>query len=119
MPPSPAIFKKAMSQFASGVTVVTTRHGNVPIGITASSFSSLSLEPPLVMVAIHKKLFTHGVITDCGFFAINVLSANQLELGMRFAGQRPEIQDRFADLQTFTAATGSPILPGGMAWVDC
>ncbi len=119
MPPSPAIFKKAMSQFASGVTVVTTRHGNVPIGITASSFSSLSLEPPLVMVAIHKKLFTHGVITDCGFFAINVLSANQLDLGMRFAGQRPEIQERFADLQTFTAATGSPILPGCLAWVDC
>jgi len=53
-------FKRAMSQFASGVTIVTTRYNQMPLGITASSFSSLSLEPPLVMVSLNKKLFTNS-----------------------------------------------------------
>ncbi len=112
-------FKRAMSQFASGVTVVTTRHGETPIGVTASSFTSLSLEPPLVLVSLNKQLFTHKVIAETGVFAVNVLSAQQLEIGMRFAGLRPEITDRFAGLKTYTAVTGSPLLPDSLAWVDC
>lgn len=112
-------FKRAMSQFASGVTVVTTRYGETPIGVTASSFTSLSLEPPLVLVSLSKKLFTHKAIAETGVFAVNVLSAQQLEIGMRFAGLKPEITDRFADLKTFTAVTGCPLLPDSLAWVDC
>jgi hydroxymethylglutaryl-CoA lyase len=119
MPFTPDNFKRAMSQFASGVTVVTTKHGETPIGITASSFSSLSLDPPLVMVNLNKKLFTHNVIAESGFFAVNVLSARQLDLGMRFAGMKPEIKDRFAGLNVTTAATGAPLLPDSLAWVDC
>ncbi|MCP4139114.1 MAG: hydroxymethylglutaryl-CoA lyase [Chloroflexi bacterium] len=115
----PNNFKRAMSQFASGVTVVTTKHGDTPIGITASSFTSLSMDPPLVLVSLSKKLFTHNVIADSGIFAVNVLSARQLDLGMRFAGMMPEIKDRFAGLNTRTAATGSPLLPDSLAWVDC
>ncbi|NJN79649.1 MAG: hydroxymethylglutaryl-CoA lyase [Anaerolineales bacterium] len=71
------------------------------------------------MVSLDKKLFTHNVIAESGFFAVNVLSARQLELGMRFAGMKPEIKDRFAGLQTHTAVTGSPLLPDSLAWVDC
>lgn len=112
-------FKRAMGQFASGVTVVTTLHGRTPIGVTASSFTSLSLDPPLVLVSLNKRLFTHNVIAESGVFAVNVLAAHQLELGMRFAGMRPEITDRFAGLQTVTAVTGSPLLPDSLAWVDC
>lgn len=119
MPFDPSEFKRAMSQFASGVTVVTTRHGKTPIGVTASSFTSLSLEPPLVLVSLNKKLFTHNVIAESGVFAVNVLSAQQLEIGMRFAGLRPEITDRFAGLTTQTAVTGCPLLPDSLAWVDC
>lgn len=115
----PNDFKRAMSQFASGVTVVTTKHGDTPIGITASSFTSLSLDPPLVIVSLDKKLFTHNVIAESGFFAVNVLSARQWELGMRFAGMKPEIKDRFAGLKTKIAETGSPIFPESLAWVDC
>jgi len=115
----PNEFKRAMSQFASGVTVVTTKHGDTPIGITASSFTSLSLNPPLVLVSLDKKLFTHNVIAESGFFAVNVLSARQLELGMRFAGMKPEIKDRFAGLNIHTAETGAPLLPNSLAWVDC
>lgn len=119
MPFDSSEFKRAMSQFASGVTVVTTRHGQTPIGVTASSFTSLSLEPPLVLVSLNKKLFTHNVIAESGVFAVNVLSAQQLEIGMRFAGMRPEITDRFAGLTTQTAVTGCPLLPDSLAWVDC
>ena len=119
MPFDPNDFKQAMGQLASGVTVVTTKHGDTPIGITASSFTSLSLDPPLVLVSLSKKLFTHNVIAESGFFSVNVLGAHQLELGMRFAGMIPEIKDRFAGLDTKTAATGSPILPDSLAWVDC
>ena len=115
----PNDFKRAMAQFASGVTVVTTRHGDTPIGITASSFTSLSLNPPLVLVSLDKKLFTHNVIAESGVFAVNVLSARQWELGMRFAGLKPEIKDRFAGLKTTTAALGNPIFPESLAWVDC
>jgi len=115
----PNDFKRAMGQFASGVTVVTTKHGDTPIGITASSFTSLSLNPPLVLVSLDKKLFTHNVIADSGVFAVNVLSARQWELGMRFAGMKPEIKNRFAGLKTRTATTGSPIFPESLAWVDC
>jgi len=115
----PNDFKRAMGQFASGVTVVTTKHGDTPIGITASSFTSLSLNPPLVLVSLDKKLFTHNVIAESGFFAVNVLSSRQLELGMRFAGMKPEIKDRFAGLDIHTAETGAPLLPNSLAWVDC
>ena len=114
----PNDFKRAMGQFASGVTVVTTKHGDTPIGITASSFTSLSLNPPLVLVSLDKKLFTHNVIAESGFFAVNVLSARQLELGMRFAGMKPEIKDRFAGLDIHTSETGAPLLPNSLAWVD-
>jgi hydroxymethylglutaryl-CoA lyase len=112
-------FKRAMGQFASGVTVVTTKHGDAPIGITASSFTSLSVNPALVLVSLDKKLFTHNVIAESGFFAVNVLSARQLEIGMRFAGMKPEIKNRFEGLQTHTAVTGSPLLPDSLAWIDC
>jgi hydroxymethylglutaryl-CoA lyase len=115
----PNDFKRALAQFASGVTVVTTKHGTTPIGITASSFTSLSLDPPLVLVSLNKKLFTHNVIAESGFFAVNVLSARQLDLGMRFAGMKPEIKDRFAGLNIHTAVTGAPLLPDSLAWVDC
>ncbi len=112
-------FKKALSKFATGVTVVTTLYGGKPIGMTASSFSSLSLDPALVLVSLNKKLFTHKVILDSGVFAISVLGANQKELGMRFAGMIPGVEDRFAGVAVTTAVTGCPVLTDALAWLDC
>ena len=119
MPVDPQAFKQAMSQFASGVTVVTTVHEGKRYGITASSFSSLSLDPPLVLVCLARKTKAHGVVEKSGVFAVNVLAAQQLEYGMRFAGLLPGLQDRFEGVATTSAATGSPLLPGVMSWVDC
>jgi len=113
------IFKQAMSQYAAGVTVITTVYQDKPIGITATAFSSLSLDPPLVMVNLSKKLFTHQVVLESGVFAVNMLKSSQKKLGMRFAGMIPGVEDRFEGLDVKTAVTGSPILTASLAWVDC
>lgn len=112
-------FKEAMSRWASGVTVVTSVLDGKWKGTTASSFTSVSAEPPLVLICLAKKIYTREVLSQSGVFAVNILSDEQLEIGKLFAGMYPEIEDRFAGKECFTAETGSPIIPGVLAWVDC
>jgi flavin reductase (DIM6/NTAB) family NADH-FMN oxidoreductase RutF len=116
---TPALFKAVLSHWASGVTVITTLHNGTPIGVTASAFNSLSLDPPLILVCLAQKLFTHRVISEAGVFAVNILGVDQTAFGQRFAGLMPDIQDRFADLDPTTAVTGCPILPDVSGWLDC
>lgn len=113
----PTIFKGVMSRFASGVTIVTVQHNGQRHGLTASSFSSLSLNPPLVLVCVGKHAYSHGLIEHNRAFAVNILSQAQQAWGQRFAD--PKVQDRFAGIAYSEASTGSPILPGSLAWVDC
>ena len=115
----PTTFKDAMARFASGVTVITTRYDGESHGMTASSFCSVSLNPPLVLVSIAKHLRSHCFIEKSGIFAVNILGADQLDWGMRFAGLKPDIEDRFAGIEHKAAVTDSPILPGTLSWVDC
>jgi flavin reductase (DIM6/NTAB) family NADH-FMN oxidoreductase RutF len=115
----PKSFRETMAHWVSGVTVVTTLHDGKPVGITASSFSSVSLEPPRILVCVAKRLFTHRVIERSQVFAVNILSSEQQEWGMRFAGQVPELADRFEGIEHFAAQTGSPLLPGVLGWLDC
>jgi flavin reductase (DIM6/NTAB) family NADH-FMN oxidoreductase RutF len=115
----PFLYRETMAHWASGVTIVTSVHDGVRVGITASSFVSLSLEPPRILVSVAKRLYTHQVITASGIFAVNILKADHLEWGMRFAGMRPEMEDRFSDIDVATAHTGAPILPGVLGWLDC
>jgi flavin reductase (DIM6/NTAB) family NADH-FMN oxidoreductase RutF len=112
-------FKQALAQFASGVTVVTTQHAGERAGVTASSFTSLSLEPPLVLVCLAKGLSAYQLFAQSGVFAVNVLGVHQLELGQRFAGLLPDSEDRFDGLAYGTATTGSPLLPDSLCWLDC
>jgi flavin reductase (DIM6/NTAB) family NADH-FMN oxidoreductase RutF len=115
----PAIFKAVMSRFATGVTVVTSAYQDQRHGLTVSSFSSVSLNPPLVLVCIENSLYSRELIEKSGVFAVNILKADQRDWGMRFAGMIPGIEDRFADIDCKTAVTGSPILVDCLAWVDC
>ena len=115
----PQAFKDTLSHWASGVTVVTAQHGNERVGITASSFSSVSLTPPQILVCVVKKLYTHQVIEQSGCFGVHILQKEQLTWGMRFAGMIPELEDRFDGLQVETAVTGAPILVDALAWLDC
>ncbi|MGH2544833.1 MAG: flavin reductase family protein [Ardenticatenaceae bacterium] len=119
MPVDIMTFKKAMSQFATGCTIVTTTTASEPIGITVNAFCSVSLDPLLVMISIAKPLYTHSQIMASGVFAVNILSLEQMQLADLFAGRLPESGSRFEGLDCRTVVTGSPILPGCLSWVDC
>ncbi len=112
-------FKNAMAHWATGVTVVTTFSEGQHVGITASSLTSLSAEPPQILISVASKLYTHAAILAGGVFAVNILSAEQVEWGMRFAGMVPELADRFAGIEFDTATSGCAILPGVLGWLDC
>jgi flavin reductase (DIM6/NTAB) family NADH-FMN oxidoreductase RutF len=111
------IFKAAMGQMASGVTIVTMLAEGEDHGFTASSFTSLSLDPMLVLVCVVKDQRSHALIEQAGHFAVNILGAQQKELGARFASSKS--LDRFAGVPVSRAATGAAILSGSIAWVDC
>ena len=124
-------FKKAMGAFPSGVTVITTRLSDgTDVGMTASAFSSLSMDPPLGLVCIQNRLDMCGFIKEAGGFAVNILSAEQQELSNRFAGgyvdesgqwqNWPEDKDKFADLTIERGAfSGSALIRGARARIDC
>jgi flavin reductase (DIM6/NTAB) family NADH-FMN oxidoreductase RutF len=119
MPIDEAMLKDVLARWTSGITVVTTVKDGQLKGTTASSFTSVSLHPPLVLICLGQQLYTHQLIEEAGVFAVNILSKDQLEWGKLFAGMYPEIDDRFAGIYHHTAATGSPILTGTMGWLDC
>ncbi len=113
-------FKAALRRWASGVTVLTARAGGADLGMTASSFSSLSLSPPQVLVCVAKSAAIHAAVVEAGGFGITILAEDQMEISNRFAGRFPKDQDRFADLSfTRGARSGAPLLAGGLARMDC
>jgi flavin reductase (DIM6/NTAB) family NADH-FMN oxidoreductase RutF len=111
--------RQAMRQWATGVTVVTSRTAAGPHGITVNSFTSLSLDPPLCLVCIDRRARAHGEIPRAGGFVVNVLSADQQDLAARFAGQRPDLPDPFAGLELAEAPSGMPVFPGVLSYLDC
>jgi len=112
------LFKSALRQWASGVTIVTTRAGERIFGMTASAFSSVSLDPPLVLVCIEKTAHTLPWIVESGVFAVNVLADDQHELSNRFATAGNE-SVRFDGLDCRSGPTGAPWLPNTIAVLDC
>lgn len=113
------LFKNVLARWTSGVTILTTVYNEKWKGTTVSSFTSISLEPPLILVSLAHKLYTHQVVKSSGVFAVSILHHQQAELGKLFAGMYPHIDDRFATHDWFTAVTGSPILSNALGWVDC
>jgi len=110
-------FRDALGCFATGVTVVTGRRADGrPVGLTANAFSSVSLDPPLVLFCLDRKAESLQAFLDGRHFAVNVLRAEQEDLSNRFAD--PTI-DRFADLAFETWETGCPILPDTLASLEC
>ncbi|MGB0102216.1 MAG: flavin reductase [Nocardioides sp.] len=115
----PATFRSVLAQWPSGVTVVTTLVDGVRHGMTASSFSSVSLDPPLVSVCLDRGLYSHELIASSGVFGVNVLAKDQAEVARRFAGMVPEVADRFAGESWTAAHTGAPLLDSSLGWLDC
>jgi flavin reductase len=115
---SPEDFKHALRRWPSGVTVVTARAGETIHGMTVSAFSSVSLDPPLVLVCADKASNTHPVIAEGRVFAAHILAQGQEPLSHRFASKADEWR-RFEGIDWKTGATGAPILPGALAVLDC
>lgn len=111
-------FKQACAHWATGVAVVTALSGDRVHGMTVSAFSSVSLEPPLVLVCAEKTTNTLPFIEEGRVFAVNVMAAGQEALCNKFASKKQEWQ-RFDGLEWETAATGAPVLPGTQACLDC
>lgn len=117
MPISSADFRSALSRFASGVTVVTTRDESGKLfGITVSAFCSVSLEPPLVLICIEKSTGSHHAFEQSGRFTVNILSSNETGISEHFASL---IEDKFAGVEHAVDEHGVPILPGSLATLQC
>jgi flavin reductase (DIM6/NTAB) family NADH-FMN oxidoreductase RutF len=114
---NPTELRKAFGGFVTGVTVVTAldEHG-VPRGLTANSFTSVSMNPPLVLVCIDKKASSHLVFSQTAAFAVSVLSASQRHVSNLFASKAA---DKFDHCETFAAATGTPLIRDAVCWFDC
>lgn len=109
--------RRAFGSFATGVTIVTTVDDEgQPCGYTANSFSTVSLEPPLVQVSIAKTSFGCQVFARSGCYAVNILARNQRELSNQFASAGI---DKFANVRWSAGQTGAPILEDVVAWFDC
>ena len=111
--------REAMRQWATGVTVVSSIYDGLQHGMTVSSFTSISLDPPLVLVSLAKEARTHDLVQRSNIFGITLLNQAQEGISDRFAGRTTENQDRFAGLDTFTLYTGAPFLFGGLSFLDC
>jgi flavin reductase (DIM6/NTAB) family NADH-FMN oxidoreductase RutF len=112
-------FKDTLSRFPSGVTVVTSIADGIPSGMTVSAFAAVSLNPPRISICVSHEAATRPVIESSRSFAVHILGRTQAELGLRFALLLPDVPEPFAGISYTTAATGSPILPECVAWLDC
>lgn len=109
----------AMRRWASGVTVVTSVYNGFRHGMTVNSFTSISLDPPLILVSIERKTRTYKLIEQADVFGVTILSVDQQDISDCFAGRHTEDEDRFANVETFSLASGVSFIKGGLAFLDC
>lgn len=115
-PVPPERFRRAMGCFASGVTVVTAAAEGELAGLTANAFSSVSLEPPMVLVCVDRRARSQDIIRRAGRFAVHILTSDQEEVARQFARPGPE---KFDDLVWSWGADGSPRLDRCLARLSC
>jgi flavin reductase (DIM6/NTAB) family NADH-FMN oxidoreductase RutF len=118
MPIDPSEFRRIMGHFVTGVTVVASRTATgAPCGLTANAVTSVSLDPPLVLVCIDRGADSHDCIRESGFFSVNILDADQERYGRRFANWEADV--KFAGIGYRSEVTGAPVFEDALAWVDC
>jgi len=114
-----ADFVQAMGLHVSSVCVITTRRGDAHFGLTATAFSSVTAEPPRVLVCVNRSGFTHQAIAESNLFCANVLGEHQENVAKVFAGMLGRDYDRFSIGEWGVLATGCPALIGATASFDC
>jgi len=115
----PEQLRHAMRAWTTGVAVITAQHEGQRYGMTVNSFTSISLEPPLVSVVLKQLTHTHDLVIKSNEFSVTILASGQKELSDRFAGKMPHVHDRFEGLQTESLAIQAPLIKGGMAYFNC
>jgi len=115
----PERLRQAMRAWTTGVAIVTSIYEDQQYGMTVNSFTSISLDPPLISVTLKRLTHTHELVVKSGMFSVTILTRAQKELSDRFAGKVPDIVDRFAGVQTETISLDSPVFKDGMAYFDC
>ncbi len=111
-------FRQVMGQFTTGVTVVTTRSHEELAGLTVNSFTSVSLDPPLILICVDLYSTALPFIRASGTFAVNILTSEQEALSRCFATTSEERYEYFCHASYHIAATGAPILDGALAFID-
>jgi flavin reductase (DIM6/NTAB) family NADH-FMN oxidoreductase RutF len=109
-------FRRVLGHFPTGVVIVTAISGGDPAGLSVGSFTSVSLDPPLVAILPSKASTSWPRIAAAGTFCINILAASQERLCRTFAVSGA---DKFAGVSWHPAPSGAPILDGSLAWIDC
>jgi flavin reductase (DIM6/NTAB) family NADH-FMN oxidoreductase RutF len=118
--PPPGQLREVLRRFATGVTVLAAGH-DIPRGMTANAFTSVSLSPPLVLVCVDKAAAIHQAVLDCRSFAVSVLSGRQEYVARYFADHsRPRGREEF-DIVGWShgPTTGAPVIHGALAWLEC
>ena len=113
-------FRNAMRRLTGGVSVITAGRGRDISGMTVTSVASLSVDPPALIVSVNRDASSWPLIRRYGFFGINILNADQLDIAERFTGKDGlKGAARFAGAEWFTRASGVPLLAGALAAIDC
>jgi flavin reductase (DIM6/NTAB) family NADH-FMN oxidoreductase RutF len=108
-----------MRAWTTGVAIVTATHEGQRYGMTVNSFTSISLDPPLISVTLKQLTHTHELVHKSGEFAMTILSAKQRDLSDIFAGKIADIKDRFEGVETEKLLIDAPLIKGGMAFLNC
>lgn len=117
VPIDPIALRRAFGTFVTGVTVITTRdEDGTPRGMTANSFTSVSLDPPLLLVCVAKSASSYPAFTNAGCFAVNILHEGQVDVSGNFASKSP---DKFQSVTHDHIHTGAPVLTDSLTWFDC
>ena len=111
--------RHAMRAWTTGVAVITAKYEDEQYGMTVNSFNSVSLEPPVISVALKQLTHTHALVLKSGLFAVTILNSEQKELSDRFAGKILDILDRLEGVQTSTLSLYVPVLKNGLAFFNC
>jgi flavin reductase len=112
--------RHVMSAFVAGVTVVSTVWQDVAHAMTATAFSSVSLDPPLVLVCVSKKSRFHAAVLGAGRWAVSLLQSDQEQIARHFANRGRDLKSQFDHVRHHAApASGAPLIEGAHAWLDC
>jgi flavin reductase len=113
-------FRTAMGRFASGITIMSTLQDGVAHAMTANAFTSVSLDPPLVLMCVDHGVRMHDAVLDYGYWAVSMLGDSHREIAERFAKSGRDLRSQFDGIGTQPGPkTGCPLIEGALSWLEC